>query len=98
MKLDEYIDDFIRKEKREQVNPFLATRVLTKLSEAEKQEPAQGKYYVLKTLALAVSFALIVMLGIGFGNIGRQAENYAFININDSQIENLSLYIADNYE
>lgn len=31
MKVNKHIDDFIRKEKEELVNPYLATRVLAKL-------------------------------------------------------------------
>ena len=34
--LDDHIDNFIRKDKQEQVNPYLATRVLAKLEEYDE--------------------------------------------------------------
>lgn len=95
MKIDEQIDDFIHQEKQIQPNSFLATRIMAKLEDSEQ---VHRKIPALQKLALAVSLALIVMMGIGIGSIGKLTDNYASININDTQIENLNLYIFDSYE
>lgn len=99
MKLENYIDDFIRKEKQEQVSPFLATRVLAKLDETEAIVPARKKATVWQSVAVAASMALMVMLGVEIGNMANVSQNnYASININDAQLENLNLYKLDDYE
>ncbi|HHT23774.1 MAG TPA: hypothetical protein GXZ87_10795 [Bacteroidales bacterium] len=99
MKLEDYIDDFIRKEKQQQVNPYLATRVLAKLDETETIVPIRKKAPVWQSLAVAASLALIVVMRIEIGSMAKMSQNnYASLNINDAQLENLNLYKFDDYE
>ncbi|MHB9055154.1 MAG: hypothetical protein ACYC2P_03235 [Paludibacteraceae bacterium] len=100
MKPDEYIDDFIRKEKQEQMNPFLATKIMTELEALDSTINPKKKISVWQYMTVAASIILIMMMGISIGSIGRQTKNHNSIsvNINDSQIENLSCYISENYE
>ncbi len=98
MKLDEYIDDFIRKEKQEQVNPFLATRVMAKLEETREPEVLRKPVPIWKKLVVTASLALIVATGFGLGSIATGEKDYISININDAQLENLNLYTTADYE
>lgn len=98
MKTEDFINEMIEEEKRLKSNPFLSTRIMTKI-EAE-QAPTKSKVYFLRSLTVAASFVLVIIIGIGIGRIydNKETTNYTALNINDSQIENLNLYISGDYE
>ena len=98
MKLDEYIDDFIRKEKQEQPNPFLATQILARLEEASEPVVVKRVTPVWQKIAVAACMVLMIGAGVGLGNFGAHDKNYVSININDAQMENLNLYTSSSYE
>ena len=98
MKLDGHIDDLIQKEKQVKPNPFLSTRIMAKLDEEMSPDARRIKIPTFQMLALAASMAFIVMMGIGIGSIGEPSNDLISININDSQMENLNLYILSEYE
>lgn len=97
MKTENYIDDFIQREKQTEVNPFLSTRVMAQIEKS--QQPVVRKAPVWQTIAVAASLAAVAFLGITIGN--SYVENTSqeiMVNINDSQIENLGYYNFDDYE
>jgi len=98
MKIDNYIDDFISKEKEEQVNPYLATRVLAKLEKNEEPVIFKAVAPLWKNLAIAASFALVIAVGFGLGSMVKGDKEYISININDAQLENLNLYTLIDYD
>ena len=98
MKLDRYIDDFIRNEKEVQVNPYLATRVLTKLEEQEEAAILRSTVPIWKKAVVAASIVLVMAAGYGLGSMVKGEKEYIASNINDAQLENLNLYTVIGYE
>ncbi len=98
MKLDEHIDDFIRKEKEVQVNPYLATRVLAKLEEQDETAVYGKSVPIWKKAVVAASIVLVMAAGYGLGSMVKGEKKYITININDAQLENLNLYTVIGYE
>lgn len=98
MKLDEHIDNFIRKEKEVQVNPYLATRVLAKLEEQDETAVYGKSVPIWKKAVVAASIVLVMAAGYGLGSMVKEEKKYITININDAQLENLNLYTAIGYE
>lgn len=97
MKPEDYIDDYIQRERQTKPNPFLSTKVLTKVDELEKS--SIKKMPLWQTVSVAASIAIAAYFGISVGNsyIDNQMPEVV-MNINDSQIENLSYYNFDDYE
>lgn len=97
MKIEDYINDVIDKEKQVQPNPFLSTRIMARL---ESETPREAKRIpAWQKLAVAASLGLVVMMGVGIGNTRYSNSNTSSsLNINDSQIEGLNYYIAMDYE
>jgi len=94
MKTDDYIKEYVEREKQTEHNPYLATRIMAKLQTPKRKIPG-----VLQTMAVAASIAGVVMMGIGIGNSYTPvSEKYAGININDSEIENFELYNNESHE
>ena len=87
MKTEDYINDFIKKEKATEPNPFLVTRIMAKID-----APVSKSVKIWQSLAVAASFSLVIFIGIEIGNSYNTASNYAVLNLNDSNIENLSIY------
>ncbi len=98
MKLDRYIDDFIRKEKEVEVNPYLTTRVLAKLEEQDDIAVYGKSVPVWKKAVVAASIVLVMAAGYGLGSMVKGEKEYISININDAQLENLNLYTVIGYE
>ncbi len=88
MKIDDYINDFVEKEKLTEANPFLATRIMSKIEVSEKRITP-----VWQKLLVAASVAFVIITGIGIGSTYSNAgvKNTA-LNVNDNQIENLTYY------
>lgn len=94
MNTDDYINELIDREKQVKHNPYLATRIMAKI-----EMPIYKVAGVLRYAAVAASFSLVVILGIAIGNSNKpMPQEYAGININDSEIENFALYNSDSNE
>ncbi|OQB29114.1 MAG: hypothetical protein BWY08_02236 [Bacteroidetes bacterium ADurb.Bin174] len=93
--LDDHIDNFIRKDKQEQVNPYLATRVLAKLEEYDETAVIVP---IWKKVAVVASFALVIAAGFKLGSFAQGEKEYISININDAQLENLNFYTFIDHE
>jgi len=94
MKTDDYINEFVEREKQTEHNPYLATRIMAKLQTPKHKIPG-----VLQTIAVAASIAGMVVMGIVIGNSYTSvSEQYAGLNINDSEIENFVLYNTESNE
>jgi len=94
MKVDDLINEIINKEKQITPNPFLSTRIMNRI-----ETPVMQKVKLWQSFAVAASILLVIFTGIKTGGIYQNKfENYAAININDSEIENIEYYNSENYE
>lgn len=97
MKTEDVIHEVIEKEKQVESNPFLSTRIMSKI--AIENAPLNKRIYFFRSLVVAASFALVIIIGISIGKIyDENKSEYMALNINDSQIENLIYYIDMAYE
>ncbi len=94
MKTDHYIDELINNEKKTEFNPYLATRIMSKI-----ENPIPKTVNRWQTIAVAASIIFAIALGIGLGNsYTTTSDNISGLYINDSQIENFSLYNTESNE
>jgi hypothetical protein len=94
MKTDEYINDYINREKMIKPNPFLSTVIMSRI-----ETPLKKKMTVWHNIAVAASISIVVFLGIQLGGLTNSGTNdYTALNINDSEIENFIYYNNENYE
>ena len=93
MKTDHYIDELINREKQTDFNPYLATRIMSRI-----ENPMQKPVKSWQTIAVAASIVFAIALGIGLGNSYSTSDNISGLYVNDSQIENFSLYNNDSNE
>jgi len=94
MKTDHYIDELINTEKQTEFNPYLTTRIMSRI-----ENPMQKPVNRWQTIAVAASIAFAIASGIGLGNsYTTTTDNMSGLFVNDSQIESLSLYNTENYE
>lgn len=112
MNTEHHIDEYIRKEKGLEANPFLATRVMAQIdllqrsNQSESQKVGTGSKATsikhsslrLQTLAIAASFALVIAIGIGAGSLHNSSRDTTALNINDNQIENRTFLNTLTYE
>lgn len=97
MKTEHHIDEFIRREKETVPNPYLSTRVMTKIEGLEKVKSKNASLW--PALALAASIAAVAFLGVSIGNSYVESGTpEKILNINDRQIENLGFYNFDENE
>lgn len=97
MKTEQYINDFVNREKQTEPNPFLSTRVMAEIEKME--QPEKRKVGVWQTIAVAASLVAVVLLGINIGNSYVESSlPKTALNINDSQLENLVYYSFEEYE
>lgn len=88
MKTDNYIDKLINTEKQTEFNPYLITRIMSRI-----ENPIQKHVSRWQTIAVAASVAFAITLGIGLGNsYNSTSDNISGLVVNDSQIENFPLY------
>ena len=89
MKTEHYIDELINKEKNTEFNPYLSTRIM-----AQIENPMRKPVNRWQTIAVAASFVLAIASGIGLGSSynSYNSDNMSGLYVNDSKIENFSLY------
>ena len=88
MKTEHYKDELINKEKNTEFNPNLSTRIM-----AQIENPMRKPVNRWQTIAVAASFVLAIASGIGLGNsYTSTSDNMSGLYVNDSKIENFSLY------
>jgi hypothetical protein len=94
MNIDDYIDNLIDREKQLLPTPFLATKIRTRVESAATQ-----KVSTWQVLAVAASLAFVILVGVGIGDMyTSQNDIYANLNINDSQMENFTLFNSQENE
>ena len=88
----------IRKEKQQESNPFLSTRIMTAIDTAGTTIPHSSPVFirVIKSFAILVSLAAVIYTGIIIGNLSDSANNsnalpLELLLINDADIEAVSL-------
>lgn len=92
MKTDEYIDDFINKEKQTEPNPFLSTIIMSRID-----IPIAGKISIWQNIAAVASITAVIFLGTQLGKFSISNKNYT-LTINDSEIENFIYYNDETHE
>lgn len=92
MKTEDVIDKVIEKEKQVESNPFLSTRIMSKI--ATENAPSNKRVYFFRLLVVAASIALVMRMGVSIGKIYDEHRiDRMALNINDSQMENLIYYM-----
>jgi len=94
MKTEDYINDFIVHEKQTEMNPYLSSKIMARIESPVEQK----KTALWVNLAVAASIAVVLVAGFQIGGLyATNPEQYAGMTINDSEIENFTLYnINDN--
>lgn len=99
MTREKYLDDLIRREKQTEPNPFISTRVMAQIEKLQDPVIESKKVPVWQAVAFAASLSAVVFSGISIGkSYVNNASPESFVNINDSQIENLAYYNFDDNE
>jgi hypothetical protein len=94
MKTDEFINEFINREKELKHNPYLANRIMASLG-----TPQRRTIGFLQYVAIAACISTVVVMGMTIGNSYNVApKEYSSININDSEMENFAIYNSTNNE
>lgn len=92
MNTEDYINEYIRKEKATQPNPYLASRIMTKIEQPQRLAFTQRttlQVSIWQTVAIVASFVLVIAAGISTGSIYSDNQFGATaLNIDDNQIEN----------
>ncbi|PLB85801.1 hypothetical protein C0T31_08790 [Dysgonamonadaceae bacterium] len=97
MKTEGFIDEMIEKEKQIESNPFLSTRIMSKI--ATENTPLNKRVYFFRLLVVVASIALVMRIGVSIGKIYDENKiGNITLNINDYQIENLFYYMEAAYE
>lgn len=89
---EKHIDEYIQAEKSISPNPFLRTRIMTKIEAA--QNVSAQRSTVLQRAVLTFSLIITAFIGYEIGKVftpNVPSTEYS-LNINDSHIENLSYY------
>jgi len=92
MNTDKYINGYIQREKEIKPNPFLSTRIMSKI-----EAPLAKRVKVWYSVAVAASISIVIFLGVQLGQITTPDRNTA-LNINDSEIENFMYYNNETHE
>lgn len=92
MNTDNYINDYIQREKEIKPNHFLSTQIMSKI-----EAPSAKKTHLWYGIAVAASISLVMLLGTQLGQISTYNHPTA-LNINDSEIENFIYYNNDHHE
>ncbi|MEA4936984.1 MAG: hypothetical protein VB102_10120 [Paludibacter sp.] len=92
MKTDEYINDFINRERQTEPNPFLSTLIMSRI-----ETPVAKKLTVWQSIAVAASISVVIFLGTQLGRYSVSDKGIA-LNINDSEIENFIYYNDETHE
>ncbi|MDR3653821.1 MAG: hypothetical protein P4L34_12740 [Paludibacter sp.] len=94
METEDYINEYINREKQQEHNPYLATRIMEKIEAPKHKIPRFFQY-----TAVAASISIAVIMGIVIGDSYAPIQKkYTGLNINDSEIENFALYNSDSNE
>ena len=95
MKTEDYINDFIAREKQTEMNPYLSSKIMENIE--SPVELRKTTYWA--NFAIAASIALILVAGFQLGGLyTTNPEQYAGITINDSEIENFTIYNTNDNE
>lgn len=94
MKTDQYIDELINKEKQTELNPYLTTRIMSRI-----ENPMQKPVNRWQTIVVATSIVFAIASGIELGKSYTSSSNNTYgLYVNDSRIENFSLYNSESNE
>jgi hypothetical protein len=89
--IDHLIDNYIKEKKRVQLNPFLITRIMSKIKDSNPSESKIKPAWSFFSLAIAVSLAVYAGITLGNSYHFPSAQSEA-IEINDHTIENIAFY------
>jgi poly(3-hydroxybutyrate) depolymerase len=91
--MENFINEYIEREKNMSPAPFLAERIMQNINETGKQEERIFKTGLSRNIAVAASFAAVVLMGIAFGNSYQaKASNQDKLVIDDRYMEHLHIF------
>lgn len=92
MNTDNYINDYIQREKETTPSPFMITHIMSRID-----APVAKRTSVWVSVAVAASISLVILLGTQLGQLSAHNGTTA-LNINDSEIENFRYYNNETHE
>lgn len=95
MNIDNLINKYVDKEKKEEHSPYLESRIMAGLKAlpAKKQCANTVSRNIWQSIAVIASIAIVIMLGINIGNITKTTPGtYYGLVVNDNQLEQFSIY------
>lgn len=93
---EKLLESFIEMEKSTEPNPYLVSKIINRLEREYTLPKNKKRTFALQTIAMAAGVALAIALGVTIGNNYTQNRLYSnAITVNDSQIENLNIYISE---
>jgi len=91
--MEKLINEYIEREKNVSPAPFLAERIMQNINEIGKQEEKVFKTGLLRNIAVAASFAAVVLTGVVLGNSYQaKASNQDRLVIDDRYMEHLHIF------
>jgi F0F1-type ATP synthase assembly protein I len=88
-----FVNDYIEKEKKKMPSPFLAERVMQRISEINEQEIEKSKKMWWQGVAVAASFAAVIMMGVALGNSYQvKTPSQTILVVDDRYIEHLYIF------
>lgn len=93
MKTEDYINQFIEREKQIEPNPFLGTRIMASI-----ENPVTKRINTWQTIIAVASISLVMFLGFELSGIYSSIATQNQLSINDSQIEMLHYFQSDSHE
>ncbi len=91
-KENDILNQFVKKELEEQLNPFFTEKVMASLNKQTREQPFGAVF----KFAMAASIAAVAAIGILIGSSYSSAQkNQMAVNVNDTHIENLYLYTTE---
>ncbi len=93
---EKLLESFIEMEKSTEPNPYLVSKIINRLEREYALPKDTKRTFALQTIAMAAGVALAIAMGVTIGNNYTQNRQYSnAITVNDSQIENLNIYISE---
>jgi hypothetical protein len=93
MKTEDYINQFIEREKQIEPNPFLGTRIMASI-----ENPVTKRVNTWHTIIAVASISLVMFLGFELSTLYISTSTPNELSINDSHIEMFHFYQSDSHE
>ena len=91
-KMEKFINEYFEKQKNTTHSPFLSERIIRAVRETEEKHSMLSKRALWQGMAVAASFAIVVVAGVALGNSYEIIQKEPMMLINDGYIKLLNFY------